>query len=101
MSDALFVVIVLVVALGGLAAAAYLIEKRSKKSPSKVPLMPEPGPVGRVLFWVTRVLVVFLVLCAVGAFVFKSLALVWVAFGLILLGVVIGRIYHGVRLFGK
>ena len=61
MSDTLFIILVLFVAIGGLVGVAYFLDKRGKKSKPIRPPLPEPGPTGRVLLWIARILVVIMV----------------------------------------
>ena len=101
MSDTLFIILVLFVAIGGLVGVAYFLDKRGKKSKPIRPPLPEPGPTGRVLLWIARILVVIMVLSIIGAFVFSSLLLAWLTASCLFLYIVDGIIYRVVRMTGK
>ncbi len=101
MSDSLFIILILVIAIGGLVAAAYLLDKRGKKSKPIGPSLPKPGPVGKVFLWIARILVALMVLSIIGAFVFRSLPLTWFTGGCLALYILDGIIYRIVLLTGK
>jgi hypothetical protein len=63
--------------------------------------LPAPGPIGNILLWIVRILVVLMVLSIIGAFVFRSLPLAWFTGACIGLYIVIGLIHRFVRLAGK
>jgi hypothetical protein len=101
MNDVALIVAVLVVAIGGLVAVAYLLERRRKRAGPVGPEPPPPGPLGRALVWVVRGLVAVMVLSLIGFFAFGVIFLVWVAAGCLLAYLVVGRAYQIVRLAGK
>ncbi len=101
MSDSLFIIVVMVVAIGGLVGVAYLLERRSKKSRPIGPALPEPSRTGNILFWITRILVAGMVLSIIGFFIYKSQIFLWIAAGFIGLGLLNGLISRVVRLTGK
>jgi hypothetical protein len=101
MSDTFILILVPVVLIAGLVGAAYFLDQRGRKSRSAEPVLPAPGPIGNIILWVVRLLVVLMVLSIIGAFVFRSMALVWFTGGCIGLYVVIGVIHRFVRLAGK
>ncbi len=101
MNDVLLIVVVLVGAIGGLVAVAYWLEKRSKKSNPVDPVLPEPGPMGKIALWSSRILVVLMVLAIIGALVLKSLPLVWFAAGCLAFYYIEGIIFRVIRLIGK
>ena len=100
MSDRILLIIVPAVALGGLVGIAYLLDQRTKKNQPVGPKLPEPGPLGRSLLWITRALVVIMLLSIIGAFVFKSLALAGVTAGCLALYIINGLIFRAIRLSG-
>ena len=101
MNDVTLIVTVLVIAIGGLAGVAYLLDRRRKASGAVGPQLPEPGPVGRVLLWVIRGLVVVMILSIIGVLAFGMITLLWVTAGCLVLYLVIGRVFQIVRLSGK
>ena len=101
MNDILFIILVLVVAIGGVVSVAYLLDKRRKKSNPIGPTLPKLGLIGRILLWIARILVGFMVFSIIGVFVFRSLPLVWFTAGFLALYILDGIIYRVVRLTGK
>ena len=89
MNDYLYILLVLVVAIGVLVGAAYLIEKRSK---SKNPVE-DPSPIVEVgsnsSVWILRGFVLLLLLCLLLAYLTWSLDWIWVAAGLMVVRIVI------------
>jgi hypothetical protein len=101
MSDTFILILVPVVLIAGLIGAAYFLDKRGRKSRPAEPVFPAPAPIGKTLLWIVRILVVLMVLSIMGAFVFRSMALVWFTGGCIGLYIVIGLIHRFVRLADK
>ena len=101
MNETALVLTVLIIAIGGLAGVAYLLQKRRKGTDPSAPDIPSPGPIGRALFWIVRVLVVLMVLSIISFFVLQSMTFLWVAAILLLAYLVVGRIYQIVLLAGK
>jgi hypothetical protein len=105
MNDTALTIGILVVAIGGLAAIAYLIDRRRKSGQENLLGLPDLGrplgPVGRGLLWAIRGLVVAMVLSFTGFFVFSSLTYLYVAAACLVLYLVLGRILQIVRLSGK
>ena len=101
MNDITYIITVLVVAIGGLAGFAHLLDRRRKTSGAIGTELSEPGPTGRILLWVIRILVVVMVLSVIGTFAFGVPFLIWIAAGCLVLYLVIGRVYQIVRLAGK
>ena len=103
MNDVVLIVTVLVVAIGGLAGVAYLLDKRRKTRGAIGPQLELPplGPVGRGLLWVIRGLVVMMVLAIVVGIAFRVTALIWLAAGCLLVYLLVGWILRVVRLSGK
>ena len=101
MSDVVLIVTVLVVAIGGLAGVAYLLDRRRKAHGAIGPELPEIGPVGRVLLWVIRGLIAIMVLAFVIGIALRTTIPVWVAFGCLLLFVPVRLAFRVVRVSGK
>jgi len=101
MSDKLILILVPVVLIGGLVGVAYLLDKRGKKSEPIGPTLPPPGPIGKILLWIARVLVILMVLSIIGALAFRSLPLAWLTGSFLLMYIIDGTIYRFVRLTGK
>lgn len=101
MSDTFILILVPVVLIGGLVGAAYFLDNRGRKSSPVETVFPPPGPIGKILLWMVRILVVLMVLSIIGAFVFQSMALVWFTGACIGLYVAIGVIHRFVRFAGK
>ncbi len=101
MRDTLFIILVLVVSIGGLVGVAYFLDRRGKKSKSFRSPLPGPGPTGRILLWIARILVVIMVLSIIGAFVLSSLSLAWLTASCLFLYIVDGIVYRVVRTTGR
>jgi hypothetical protein len=101
MDDVTLILTVSVIAIGSLAGIAYLLDRRRKASGAVGPELPEIGPVGRVLLWIIRGLVVVMVLSAVGLLVFEIIPLVYVAAGCLAGYLIVGYVFRIVRLAGK
>jgi hypothetical protein len=101
MSDSLYIVVILVVAIGGLIGVAYLLDQRGKKRKPLGPTLPEPEPLSRIFLWIARILVGIMVLAVVAAIVYKSLPLIELAGGGLSLYILTGLIYRIVRINGK
>ena len=101
MSDTLLIIVVLAIAVGGLVAVAYLLDKRGKKSQPIGPTLPESGPIGKLLLWIARIMVALMMLSIIGAFVYRSLALASFTGCCLAIYIIDGIIYRIVRLSGK
>ncbi len=64
MIDGFLIIVVVLIAIGGIAGVAYLLDKRGKNA-DQTP--PKPGPIARVFWWIARILVVLMVLSIIGA----------------------------------
>ncbi len=79
MDSIVYIVIILAIATGLIAPIVYVLRKRSKSiKPVDTPLthLSEIGLFGKVLVWAARILIVLMVLSIIGAFAFRSMALV-------------------------
>jgi hypothetical protein len=101
MTDTLFIILVLIVAIGAVVGVAYLLDKPGKKSNAAANTLPKTGTVGNMLLWIARILGVVVILSIVGAFVFNSLPLVWLAASCLTLYILDGIIYRIVRSSGR
>ena len=101
MNNTILVIGVLIVAIGGIGAVAYFLEKRGKKSKPVATDLPELGPKGKVLLWIARILVVLMVLSVIGFFVFRSRSFLWVTGISLGLFAIYGFIFRIIRLLGK
>jgi hypothetical protein len=101
MSDTLLFILVPVILIGGLVGVAYFLDQRGRKSRPAETVLPAPGPIGNILLWIVRILVVLMILSIIGAFVFRSMSLVRLTGSGIGLYILIGLIYRFVRLAGK
>ena len=101
MSNGLVIILVVVIGIGGLIGGAYLLDRRAKKRDPIGTKLPGPGPLGRILLWIGRILVVLMVLSIIGAFVFKSLFLAWITVGCLTLYIIVGIIYRTILAVGK
>ncbi len=105
MNDTLPLIIVPVIALGTLAGAAYLLQRRSrKKGPIanfELPKPLPPGPTGRILIWGLRALIALMFISIIAYFIFGKLWIVWITFGCIVLGLAAAWFFRIVRLVGK
>ena len=105
MNDTLLLIIVPVVALGGLAGMAYWLQRRARKNGAianlVLPTVKPLCPVGRSLLWVTRILVAIMIISVIAYFVFGSLWIIWIAFGSVALRLIVGWVGRFVRLTGK
>jgi hypothetical protein len=98
MSNTILIALVLVVGLGGLFSAAYLLDKRGK---AHHPALPKAGPLGRIFKWVGGFLVVMAVALVIGALVFRSMVLVQLTGTSLVLYVLDGVIYRILLSTGK
>jgi len=94
------------IALGGLFGTAFLLQRRARSrgpigGPSINQRLPPQGPVGRVLFVASRLLIGGMILAILGTFLFRTITLAWVAAALLLLGLVIGFARQFVDVLGK
>ena len=101
MEDIPFTVAVLLLAVGGILGVAYSLDARRKKHGPLGPALPRCGHLGRGLLWGTRILVVFMVLSTLGAYLFRSLTWLWITLGCLVLFVLDELALRVVRLTGK
>ena len=103
MSDVVLIVTVLVVAIGGLASVAYLLDRRRKTHGAIGPQieLPPLGPVGRVLLWVIRGLVVMMVLGIVLGIALRTTVPIWLAAGCLIAYGLVRSVFRAVRAAGK
>ncbi len=101
MTDSQLVILVLLFAIGGLIAVAYLLDQRRKKSGEIGPELPALGPVGKSLLWIARFLVAGMVLSIIAAIALGSLQLAYLTGGLLGLYIIDGVIFRIVKLTGK
>lgn len=105
MNDAALTILILIVAIGGLAGVAYLLDRRRKSGQKNLLGLPDLerplGPVGRGLLWTIRVLVFLMVLSFIGFFVFSSVTFLYVAAVCLVIYFLVGRAFRIVRLSGK
>ncbi len=98
MSGTVTIVLVAVIGIGGLVGVAWLLDRRRRVAGSIGPVLPPPGPSGRLFLWIARGLVAAMVLSILGAFVFRSLTLAWVTATCLLLYIIDGLMYRAVRI---
>ena len=101
MNDTLLMIAAPVVFVGGLVGVAYLLDKRGRARRPIDPPLPDLGPLGKLLLWIARILVVLMVLALMGAIAFKSLPLASLTGSSLLLYILDGILYRVVRLTGK
>jgi predicted membrane-bound spermidine synthase len=101
MDESILILVVLAIAIGGLVGVASLLQRRQIRSKDTRSELPMPGPVAQTLLWAIRLLIVGMVLSVIGFFVFKTLSAVWIALGLLIGYMVIGRLYQIARIAGK
>lgn len=100
MSDLLLVILVLAGAFGLIIGVAYALNKHSIKTQGDSAI-PKPGPVSKVLLWITRALVIFMVLSIIGAIVFVSITWIWFTAVLLLLYIIVGILRRILLVSGK
>jgi hypothetical protein len=100
-NDTLLIIATLAVFVGGLVVVAYLLDKRGIAHRPIDPPLPELGPLGKILLWIARILVVLMVLSLIGAIAFKSLPLALLTGSSLWLYILSGILYRVVRLTGK
>ena len=101
MNDILLIILVLVVAMGGVMGVAYLLDKRGKKPKSAARTLIELGPLGRAVVLVGKVLLGLTVTSLICTFAFNSLPFAWLSASWLALYVLDGLIYRIIRLTGK
>jgi len=100
MYDALLIVIVLIVGIGGLVGIAYTLDQRGKRLRGDGPKLPKTGPIGRLLPWIAGGIVALTILSLIGAFAFRSLVLVRLTWVGLFVYIINGIIYRIVRRSG-
>jgi hypothetical protein len=100
MSDLLLIILVLAGGFGLIIGVAYLLNKRGRKSQGD-PAISKSGPVGKILLWITRALVILMVLSIIGAIVFVSIKWIWSTAVFLLLYIIVGILRRIVLLSGK
>jgi hypothetical protein len=93
MSNLFLIIFVLVIGLGGLFGVAWFLDRRGRKA-REAQLLPKPGPIGRILLWIARILILLCILSVIGAFLFQSKELVWFAGDCLMLYIVDGILYR-------
>ena len=101
MTDTLFIILVIISAVGTLLGVAYILDRRGKKSNPAANTLPHLGPVGQMLLWVARILIAVMIISIIGSFVFDSLALVWLSASCLALYILDGILYRIIRATGK
>jgi hypothetical protein len=101
MSDIALIVIVLVIAIGGLVGVASLLDRRRKGSGAIGPELPEPGPAGRALVWILRLIVAAMLLSVSAGVILRDALWIWIALGLVLLYSLARLLLGIIRLAGK
>ncbi len=99
--DALFVLAVILAAIGGLIGIAYSLDVRRVRHGPIGPKLPPPGIIGRTCWWIARVLAVTMLLSVLFAYILHLPTLAWVAVGCLALFFVDHLIYRVIRLTGK
>ncbi len=87
--------------IAGLAGAAFLFAKRSQTPRAATTQPPEPGPVGRSLQRLLRVLVVVMGISTLAVLLLGVIKLIWFILGCVVAYVVLDQIYRSVRSTGK
>ena len=101
MSDIALIVIVLVIAIGGLVGVAFLLDRRRKRSGAIGPELPERGPAGRVFVWILRLIVAAMLLSVIAGVILRDALWIWIALGLLFLYSVARLLLGIIRVAGK
>ncbi len=101
MDNAVLIIFVLVTGLGGLFGPAWLLDRRGRKARESRAPLPEPGPIGRILLWIARILILLCILSVIGAFLFQSKELVWFAGDCLIMYIVAGILYRIMLVSGR
>lgn len=101
MDDLLFAMAVIVLGLGGVLGIAYSLDERRTRKGSFGPKLPPPGRLGRVLWWIARILAALMILTLASAYAFRERSLAWITAGCALLFFADHVAYRLVRLTGK
>ncbi len=101
LEDALFVLAVIIVAVGGLVGIAYSLDVRRERHGPIGPRLPPPGTVGRTLWWAARVLAGLMLLSVLLAHVLHRPVLAWIGIGCLALFFIDHVLYRVIRLTGK
>ncbi len=99
--DALFVLAVIIVAVGGLIGIAYSLDVRRERHGPIGPRLPPPGAIGRTCWWVARILAGVMVISVLFAYVLRLPWLAWFALGCMALFFIDHVVYRVIRLTGK
>ncbi len=96
MSDTIHFIVVITVALVLILGAAYAMDRRHKSTTKEKTQVP-PGPVSRVVLWISYVILAVAFLCVVGAFVFQEMLFINLTSGFMAVYIIDGIIYRIVR----
>jgi hypothetical protein len=100
-SDIALIVIVLVIAIGGLVGVAFLLDRRRKRSGAIGAELPEPGPAGRAFVWILRLIVAAMLLSVIAGVILRDALWIWIALGILLLYSVARLLLGIIRVAGK
>ncbi len=101
MEEVLIVIAVIVLALGGIVGIAYSLDARRRRHGILGPKLPPAGSIGRLLWWVARLLATAMVVLVASAYLFKAPELAWLAAVGLVLFFADHVAYRIVRLTGK
>ncbi len=102
MNDTLLPLIVAAMLIGAIPAAAYWLERRSrKKNPIGGLALPSVGPWGRRFLWPIRILQFLMVITVVILLVLGQAWAVWATAAFLALWISLSWIYRIIRLSGK
>lgn len=93
MSDTVFIILVLIIAFGIVFGIAYLLDS-SRKSVNITDSDAPPGPVSRIVLWISYGLIVMTILFVIGAFALNQVFLASLARNSIFLYIIMGIIYR-------
>ncbi len=105
-SDTNVAIASVIILLVGLVAAAYFLQKRSKRhgpigGPEFQIQTPPPGPITKTLIYISRGLIVVMALSVIGGFIFNSMALFFIAGGCLVLAYILAQARRITKWSGK
>ena len=94
MSDSLFIILVVGLAIGAILGLTFALQTRVRHRGTLGNPLPPLDRTGRRLWWIARILVGLMALSILGAFAYRSLLLVGISAACLFLYILDGLIYR-------